>query len=296
MNGILVLNKPGGISSYKAVIMAKKAFNTKKIGHTGTLDPMAEGVLPLLVGNATKAAEFLIEKDKKYRATILLGITTDTLDITGTVTEEKKVEVNEKEIKETIKSFVGDIFQVPPMYSAISVNGQRLYKMARKGIEVKREKRKVTIYSIDIVKIDIPEIVIDVSSSKGTYIRSLSDDIGKKLGCGATLTRLIRQESGRFFLKDAISPDEMFLRQQEGTLEKSLIPVDVLFSDFERIDLNSDASKRVKNGVPIYFKKAEIGKMYRLYDQNGKFIAVSRGEITDEKNSLKLVRGFFDGE
>ena len=225
-SGIIIMNKPLGISSHKCVSIARRALNTKKIGHTGTLDPEAGGVLPLLIGPATRAAEFLTADDKKYRAHVLLGTITDTLDMAGKVIETREVKVSPEEIKEAILGFVGEIEQIPPMYSAISVNGTRLYDLARQGIEIERKARNITIYSIDIVSVNLPEVVIDVSCSKGTYIRTLAFDIGKKLGCGACLCGLTRTKCGIFDIENSVTEEELISLSESGKIEDIIIPTE----------------------------------------------------------------------
>lgn len=292
-NGIIVMNKPTGISSHKCVSIARHALGMKKIGHTGTLDPEAGGVLPLLIGSATRAAEFLTADDKSYRATVRLGTVTDTLDMAGEVLSVNDVNCTEKEIREAVNSFIGEIEQIPPMYSAISVNGQRLYDLARQGIEVERKARKITVYSIDIVSINLPEIVIDVHCSKGTYIRTLACDIGEKLGCGGCISSLLRTKCGAFELKDAITPEELITLSENGQVESIITPVDNMFEHFESVHLDKKRADRVKNGVPIYYNGASENKTVRVYDENREFISLSRGEIIDGRLCLKLVKGFY---
>lgn len=292
-NGVIIINKPVGGSSHRCVSIARRALNMKKIGHTGTLDPLASGVLPLLVGTATRAADFLSSEDKSYRATVLLGTRTDTLDITGTVLSTSPVDVTEEEIREAVSSFIGEISQIPPMYSAIQVNGERLYNLARNGIEIERKARKITIFSINIVKIDLPEIVIDVHCSKGTYIRSLASDIGDKLGCGGTIKSLERTQCGIFSIENSITPDELMELSEKGEIENSLIKVDKLFEIYRKIKLDKKRADRVKNGVPIYYKTGSQNEFFRVYDENDIFIALSKSDIEDGRECLRLIKGFY---
>lgn len=292
-SGIIIMNKPVGISSHKCVSIARRALNTKKIGHTGTLDPEAGGVLPLLIGPATRAAEFLTADDKKYRARVLLGTTTDTLDMAGEVLEKREVKASPEEIKEAILSFVGKIEQIPPMYSAISVNGTRLYDLARQGIEIERKARNITIYSIDIISINIPEVVIDVSCSKGTYIRTLAFDIGKKLGCGACLCGLTRTKCGIFDIENSVTEEELIALSESGKLEDIIIPTDKVFEEYKAVKLDKKSADRVKNGVPIYFKGYDEGVKLRVYDEESTFISISETKIIDGRLCLKLVKGFY---
>lgn len=291
--GIIILNKPVGISSHKCVGIARKALNMKKVGHTGTLDPEASGVLPILAGPATRASEFLTTEDKRYRATILLGTETDTLDMAGEVIKTSPVNVTEEEIRNVISRFTGDIEQIPPMYSAIQVNGQRLYNLARQGIEVERQSRKVTVFSIDIEKMELPYIEINVHCSKGTYIRTLASDIGTALGCGGCISSLERTASGVFDLKNSITPDELLSLAEKGEVQKALLPLDSFFENYEAIHLDKKRADRVKNGVPIYYKGKIQGNFYRIYDEEGAFIALSQADITEGRECLKLIKGFY---
>ena len=218
--GIIILNKPVGISSHKCVGIVRKALNMKKVGHTGTLDPEASGVLPILAGPATRASDFLTMEDKRYRATILLGTKTDTLDMAGEILEENPVNVTEEEIYAVLKKFTGDIKQIPPMYSAIQVNGQRLYHLARQGVEIEREARDITIFSIEVEKIELPEITVNVHCSKGTYIRTLASDIGDKLGCGGCISELCRTASGEYSIENSITPEELLKLAEEGRADE----------------------------------------------------------------------------
>lgn len=291
--GIIILNKPVGGSSHKCVSIARKALNMKKVGHTGTLDPEASGVLPILVGSATKAADFLISEDKRYDATILLGTKTDTLDMAGTVIEKNAVNVTEEDIKRVVSSFVGEIEQIPPMYSAIQVNGERLYNLARQGIDVERKARKITIYSIEITEIALPYIKISVHCSKGTYIRTLAADIGDALGCGGSISELCRTASGDFCIENSITPDELLALGEKGEAEKAIIPLDTVFKNYEAIYLDKKRADRVKNGVPIYFRGKKQGDIFRIYDENGCFIALSASDISDGRECLRLIKGFY---
>ncbi len=291
--GIVIINKPTGMSSHRCVGTVRKAMNMKKVGHTGTLDPEASGVLPILIGTATRAAEYLTAHDKSYRAQILLGTRTDTLDMAGTVLENNPVNVTADEVRSAVSEFVGNISQIPPMYSAIQVNGQRLYHLARQGIDIEREARQVTIYSIDVEDISLPYITINVRCSKGTYIRTLASDIGDRLGCGACINTLQRTSSGGYKIEDAITPDELLKLSEEGKAEDVIIPVDTAFAEYSAIHLDKKKADRVKNGVPIYYKGKKQGQLYRVYDENGIFIALSQADIVDERECLKLIKGFY---
>ncbi len=286
MNGIVIVNKPKGVTSHDVVGKMRKAFMTRRVGHTGTLDPMATGVLPVCIGNATRAADMLLESDKGYLAELMLGKTTDTLDIEGEVTGEYPVEVSETEVREVISRFVGEISQIPPMYSAIKKDGRKLYELAREGVTIGREARQVTIYSIDILNIALPYVTIDVRCSKGTYIRTLCDDIGKKLGTGAVMTALERTETAGFRLCDALTIHEIFDAEDKVSL---LIPTDKLFSEYEEIYLNEKQTKSIVNGVQMTWREGREGKRYRLYSNEGKFLCIS--ELRDMR--LVLVKSFW---
>ncbi len=291
--GIIILNKPVGISSHKCVGIVRKALDMKKVGHTGTLDPEASGVLPILAGPATRASDFLTMEDKRYRATILLGTKTDTLDMAGEILEENPVDVTEEEIYAVLKKFTGNIKQIPPMYSAIQVNGQRLYHLARQGVEIEREARDITVFSIEVEKIELPEITVNVHCSKGTYIRTLASDIGEALGCGGCIKALERTASGVFTLDKAISPEELMELSEKGEAWKAILPLDSFFENYDSIKLDKKRADRVKNGVSIYYRGKTIGNFYRVYDENGVFIALTQADIIDERECLRLIKGFY---
>ncbi len=291
MNGIIVIDKPKGKSSHDMVSLMRRLTKIRRIGHTGTLDPMATGVLPLCIGQATKAADMLTLSDKAYRAEFILGKTTDTLDAEGEILTESDVNVTEDEIREVIKSFVGEIEQIPPMYSAIKQNGKKLYELARQGIEVERKVRCVTINSIDIIEIDMSQnrAVIEVSCSKGTYIRTLCDDIGKKLGTGAYMSALRRIKTGCFTIGDAYTVEEIEEMALSGKLEARLKNVDELFLEYDSIKLNEKQTKSIKNGVRMSWRGKKEGALVRLYDNTDSFLCIS--QIEDGK--LKLVKSFW---
>ncbi len=287
MKGIVIMDKPMGITSFKALGMVKKAYGTKRVGHTGTLDPDATGVLPILVGNATRAAELIVATDKEYITEIKLGIKTDTLDLSGTIVEEREVNVTKDVVIKTVSDFVGEIEQIPPMYSAISVDGQRLHELARKGIEIEREPRKVTIHEIEILDITLPFVTLRVNCSKGTYIRTLADDIGERLGTLAAVKTLRRTKTGLFDLATSHTPEEI-----ANNPAGCLLPLDTCFMEYDCITLNEQKSKMVTNGVPIYFNSHK-GETLRVYDHKGEFIALSKVEEIDGKYCLKMIKGFY---
>lgn len=286
MNGIIILDKPMGKTSHDMVNFVRRLTGIRRVGHTGTLDPMATGVLPICVGSATKAADMLTVTDKKYSVEFMLGKTTDTEDISGNVISEHEVNVSRDEITDAINSFVGEIYQVPPMYSAVKQNGKKLYELAREGIEVERKERKITIYSIDIVDIDTEKnlITLDVKCSKGTYIRTLCSDIGKKLGTGACMTKLRRTESGGFSIENAVTVSVL---EEKSSIDEYIIPVDKIFSHYPVICLNEKQKRSIVNGVRMTWRNGIEGQTYRLYDEAGEFLCISKcveGRLQLEKS------------
>lgn len=278
MDGVIVLNKPWGKTSHDMVGFIRRLTGIRKVGHTGTLDPAATGVLPICIGKATKAAELLTAADKAYRAELVLGMTTDTQDAEGEILTEQPINCTADEIRTVIAGFVGEIQQIPPMYSAIKQDGKKLYELARAGITVERKSRTVTIQNIEVEEIDLQKgiVTISVDCSKGTYIRTLCEDIGHKLGCGAYMNKLERTKSGQFQLTDSYTCDALVAMQKAGELEKALIPVDRLFADFPGLSLSLEQAEKVKNGVRIPYAGLIPGWQYRLYDTNGEFLAISR--------------------
>lgn len=292
MDGVIVINKPVGQSSHNLVNFTRRLLNIKKVGHTGTLDPDASGVLPVCIGRGTKAADMLTMSDKAYRAQFVLGMTTDTLDASGEILTEQPVNVTKEQIADTIRKFIGEIEQIPPMFSAIKKDGKKLYELARAGVTVERKKRKVTIFDIKICDIDMEKytVTIDVSCSKGTYIRTLCEDIGMMLGCGAYMNTLVRTKSANFTLDKSYKPEELLLMKESGTLKKAIIPVDKLFSEYGEVILDSFLSEKAKNGVPIRKKGLTDGNLYRIYDENRNFLCISEYK----ENALYLKKAFWN--
>lgn len=252
-NGVLNVYKEAGFTSHDVVAKLRGICGQKKIGHTGTLDPDAVGVLPVCLGNATKLCDLLAGETKEYEAVLLLGKVTDTQDLSGTVLAEQKVTADEKEAEAAVLSFLGTYEQIPPMYSALKVNGKKLYELARAGKEVKRQARPVQIFSIRILKTELPEITFRVECSKGTYIRTLCHDIGQKLGCGGTMKSLKRTRVGRFLLEEARTLDELERLAKEGRLEEeALIPVEKLFSHCPLLVVKPEFERLVRNGNELY--------------------------------------------
>lgn len=290
MNGVVNLYKPPKFTSHDIVNIVRRALNMKKVGHTGTLDPDAQGVLPICIGKGTRAADLLTAADKRYTATMCLGKITDTADASGKVIFEQAVNVSEEQLILEVSKFVGDIAQIPPMYSAIKQGGRKLYELARKGIEVERSPRNITIYSINILSRNGDDVVLDVHCSKGTYIRTLCEDIGKALGCGAHMKDLIRTESGDFKIDDSISLDDFKAAAEQGRAQELLTPVDKLFKH-PKLFLTKEQSAMVKNGVPIYYEADE--NTYLVYDELENFISISRIEEIEGRSCLKLVKSFY---
>lgn len=297
VNGIVNVYKEKGYTSFDVVAKMRGIMHQKKIGHTGTLDPDAEGVLPVCLGKATKVCELLTDKDKIYEATLLLGVETDTLDISGKVLNEASVEVSEEQICEAIHTFVGEIMQVPPMYSALKVNGQKLCDLARKGITVERKARPVHIFSIDILEINIPEVKIKIHCSKGTYIRTLCDDIGKKLGCYGCMKDLIRTKVSAFELVDSLKLEEienMVMAENFAFVRQ----VDSVFESYASVYANSMADKLIKNGnkIPVSFisniENIDLNADVRLYTYDKKFVGIYRYNESEEV--IKPVKIFMD--
>jgi tRNA pseudouridine55 synthase len=288
INGIINVYKEKGFTSHDVVAKLRGILKQKKIGHTGTLDPDAEGVLPVCLGNGTKLCDMLTDKDKTYEAVLLLGVTTDTQDITGKVLENSKVTASREEIEAAIISFVGDYEQLPPMYSAIKVGGKRLYELARAGKEVERETRKVRIHNIRILKVNEEnhEIRISVHCSKGTYIRTLCHDIGIKLGCGGCMKELLRTKAGQFLVEDSLRLQQIQDLQEKEQLSDYVVMVDQMFSDYKKVVIAEEYSKFLYNGNLFERKHLtegaehlgvddiEISTYVRVYDWQNQFTGI----------------------
>lgn len=281
MDGILNVYKEKGFTSHDVVAKLRGILKMRRIGHTGTLDPDAEGVLPVCLGKATKLCELLTDKEKAYRAVMKLGVVTDTQDMSGAVLEETPVSVTEEEVLSAIRSFVGEYDQIPPMYSALKVNGKKLYELARAGQVIEREPRRIQIISITVDEINLPYVTMTVACSKGTYIRTLCHDIGQKLGCGAAMEKLLRVKSGQFYLEDSMTLVEISRRTEENTLEECLIRPDSLFAHYPALTVKASGEKLLYNGNPMPLDMLdeieclpENGAMARIYDMKGEFIGV----------------------
>lgn len=301
MDGILNIRKEKGFTSHDVVAVLRGILHTKKIGHTGTLDPMAEGVLPVCVGAATKLCETFTDHDKEYTAVMRLGETYDTLDITGVMIKKKEVMSTEEEVVSAIKSFVGGYNQVPPMYSAKKVDGKKLYELARAGKTVERKPVFVDIYDIEILELDIPKVTIRVHCGKGTYIRSLISDIGEKLSCGACMEELTRTRVGEFDIKDSYSLDEIKKIMEEDKISEVILSVEAVFSGLEEVVLNAELSKAALNGNTlrgIDMKKIGIDtksmladkEKVRVYAEGRRFVGIYEYKKTDD--ILKVYKMF----
>lgn len=298
MNGIIVIDKENGYTSFDVVAKMRRICGEKKIGHTGTLDPMATGVLPILIGNATKAQSLLPESDKEYEATFSFGITTDTLDITGKVLSQTESNVKSEDLEAVLPQFRGDIMQLPPMYSAISKDGVRLYELARKGLVTEREARPITVYKLDLLNFDeqLQSAQILVKCSKGTYIRSICDDIGQVLGCGAVMTSLRRVTACGYTLDDAITLEKAKELSENGMLEEYLRPTESVFACYPSVKVTEAQAVRFKNGGGLMLSRTDVddssenGAYYRVYNSSDVFLGL--GYVNKEKEELSVKKQF----
>ncbi len=295
-SGVLIVHKPAGMTSHDVVNRMRRLYATRKVGHTGTLDPMATGVLPILIGGATRAAELITAEDKGYTATLRLGMTTDTGDTTGTVLTEGSPLPTAAQVEAVLDSFRGEILQTPPMYSALKVGGKKLCDLARQGIEVERQARKITIHSLSMAVIDEAAGLyrLEVLCSKGTYIRTLCCDIGEALGCGGVMASLVRTRSGSFTLEQSYTLEQ--LEEMEFSCrEDLLIPCEALFADHPKLTLKPFFEQLARNGQPIYLRKiglhAESGDRFAVYGGEGFF---ALGEIGEHEGEavLRLIKRF----
>lgn len=298
IHGVINIYKEKGYTSHDVVAKLRGIVGQKKIGHTGTLDPDAVGVLPVCLGKATKLCDMLTDKDKTYETVLRLGITTDTQDSSGMVLEEKEIDgITKEEVEACIESFVGDYMQIPPMYSALKVNGKKLYELAREGIEIERKARPVTIHDIQITDISLPYVNMTVSCSKGTYIRTLCHDIGKKLGCGGCMDALKRTKVSRFKIADSVTLDKVKKFAEEGMLSEILTPVDEMFASYEKVTMKKEFVSFAYNGN--YFLPKHIAEQkkwshktpVRVYDEAGTFLAIY--EFDSRRNLFCIQKMFY---
>jgi tRNA pseudouridine55 synthase len=294
LSGAILINKPLGKTSHDMVYFVRRLFGIKRVGHTGTLDPQADGVLPVLIGPATKASDYMMNSDKEYLAKVQLGITTDTQDASGQITSTCPVQVTEQAILDVATQFVGEIDQVPPMYSALKVDGQKLYSLARKGMEVERKARKVTVFAIEIYEIDLCKNTfwMKVSCSKGTYIRTLAGDIGDNLGCGAHILSLRRTKSAGFTLEQTYTLDQLTALKEAGKLENVIIPTSDLFRSARKMIVSQGEARKIKNGIPLSADDFSEGDQVRLFGPTGEFLCIS----AYHEGRLKMERSFWQEE
>ncbi len=289
-SGIVIINKEKGFTSHDAVNVVRKIFNMRKVGHTGTLDPEATGVLPVCLGKATRVSDLIMVSDKEYIAGVKLGIKTDTQDIWGNVTEESHKVVSKEEFASAIESFVGEYDQIPPMFSAIKIDGKKLYEIARQGKEVERKPRRVTIREIEILEINDDQALIRVACSKGTYIRTLINDIGEKLGTFACMTSLERTKSGVFDISQAYTLDQL-KKMDEEKLSDVLFNTDYVFSLLDKICLDDELKQRFLNGAKSTVKNPPA--RYRVYDGEDTFLGIGYVEEDKGRFVLKTEKNFY---
>ncbi|WP_010252227.1 tRNA pseudouridine(55) synthase TruB [Acetivibrio cellulolyticus] len=294
MDGILNVLKPTGMTSFDIVAYLRSLLKERKIGHTGTLDPGAVGVLPVCIGKATKTIEYLTDKDKVYSAELTLGISTDTQDSYGTVLKVCEANFSHEQIYDAIKSFIGEYKQIPPMYSAVKIEGKKLYELAREGITIERQPRDITIHSINIIEIRDNKAIFEVECSKGTYIRTLCSDIGDKLGCGGHMSFLVRTRAGHFELSNSLTLEEIYELSKNNSIAERLSSIEDIFKDLGRIDLNGPQTKKLANGAYVELKSSALKKdsILRTYDINGKFIGLSEVLFINGCLSLKMKKQF----
>lgn len=288
LNGIMLIDKPCDWTSHDVVGKLRGILHERRIGHSGTLDPMATGLLVVFVGRATRAVEFAEADSKEYIAGLRLGISTDTQDITGNTLKSSNSLPSKAELEQALSAFKGEISQIPPMYSAIKVGGRKLYELARRGESVERKPRRVTIDKLDIIGENEDNYVLDVVCSKGTYIRTLCNDIGDTLGCGGCMSSLRRVKAGAFSIEKAHTIDEIQAAADNGGLDEIIIPVDRLFSAYPELTVRDTAEKKLRNGNVI--KLAAPNGTYRVYTETGGFLLL--GEASD--NKLKTIKSFFE--
>ena len=284
--GIIVIRKEKGFTSHDVVAKLRGILHMKKIGHTGTLDPDAVGVLPVALGKGTKLVDLITDKEKTYEAVLRLGITTDTQDMSGTVLEENPVNATEQQVRETIAGFVGEQLQIPPMYSALKINGKKLYELAREGKTVERKARPVCFYQIEVLDIQLPVVRIRVACSKGTYIRTLCHDIGQKLGCGGCMEQLLRTRVGRFSLEESHTLSEVEQAVADGTVCKWIYPVENVLAEYPKIQADPYGDRLLQNGNPLsenLVDEQHKEGWVRMYASNGNFTGIFQWDEKKKK-------------
>lgn len=295
IDGIINIYKEKGYTSHDVVAKLRGILKQKKIGHTGTLDPDAEGVLPVCLGKATRLCEFLTDKVKTYETVMRLGITTDTQDISGTVWKEQEVTVSEQQIREIASSMIGESMQVPPMYSAIKVNGKKLYELAREGVEIERQPRPITVYELEIVAVDLPYVSMRIICSKGTYIRTICHDIGEKAGCGACMAKLTRTKVSCFDIKDSITLEKVEELRDNGALAEQIVSVEQMLAEYPAVKALPEGDKLLHNGNSIFANQVELQHVtckkdmrVRMYDSAGVFIGIYFFENNKKLKPFKM--------
>ncbi len=283
VNGILLLDKPTGMSSNAALQTVKRLFNANKAGHTGNLDPLATGLLPICFGEATKISSYLLDSDKRYIGTCKLGVRTRTADSEGEVLETRPVgNLTEQQVKQVLQGFIGQIEQIPPMHSAVKINGTPLYKLAREGKEIERKSRRVSIYQLEMLRLEGDELDIDVHCSKGTYVRTLAEEIGEALACGAHLSALRRTASGPFELEQAVTMPELAHLAEDGfeALDRLLLPPEEALSDWPMVSLSQNSAYYLQQGQAVQVPKAPSSGWVRLRRDDGQFLGI--GQILED--------------
>ena len=289
MKGVPIVNTPQGCTTHDGLAKHRGIYQTRRVGHSGTLDPMATGVLVVFLGRATRAVELCENDEKEYVAGLKLGVITNTQDTTGEVIETRQVQVTDEGLRETLETFLGPQQQIPPMYSAVKIGGRKLYELARKGQTVERKPRNITIETLELLDRQADECHLRVRCSKGTYVRTLCHDIGEKLGCGGCMSSLRRTKAGRFGIEDALSLEEIQAAKEQGNHEGFLKPVDFLFSHLPAITVDEKGEKRCKCGTDLPMKDLPDGE-YRVYSKSGEFLMLGKGE----EGVLKTVKSFFE--
>ncbi len=292
ISGILNVNKEVGISSNKCVSLVKKALDIKKVGHTGTLDLEAYGVLPIVVGKATRVSDYLMDDKKEYITEAVFGKRTDTLDYSGEVLDTSDIVFDKDQLLEVMEGFKGEITQIPPMYSAIKVNGQKLYDLARKGVEIERKVRKVSIYEFEILEYEFPKAKFKITCSKGTYIRTLIDDLGEKLGSFAYVDSLCRSKVGDFYIEDSIKSQNLLSMDKDQLLSK-LKPVDFALSSYKKVTLQNTYYKQAINGMTMLVENYYGDELVRVYIGD-EFIGLAKSSIGNDRNFLKMDKVFYE--
>jgi tRNA pseudouridine55 synthase len=289
MKGILVVNKPQGFTSHDVIGKLRGILKERRMGHSGTLDPMATGVLPVFIGRATRAVEFCASDEKEYVAGLRLGVVTDTQDITGRIVSFSDGPLpGRKEVEEALRAFLGEIEQLPPMYSAVKVNGRKLCDIARKGETAERRARKVLIKEIELIKGQGRDYTFRIVCSKGTYVRTLCDDLGRALGCGGAMSSLVRTRAGRFLIDGAFTLDAVADAAEQGKAESLLLPIESVFSEYETTAASAENELKIRNGSPYECRMPE-GR-YRVFGENGDFLML--GEVRDAV--MYTVKSFFE--